>query len=357
MRRVRPQSVIVILVSALAPALAQRPADVQRAGQLIEALASDDLGKVNAAVDDLVGFGAPAVEALVAHLKLHVKTPTPPRSCAFAVRALTRLGKPAAGAVPTLLRFVPNAERSLQTDIAVALGRLASYAPAHVDDVREAMLALLDQAAAEDTGGLASVGVFHLLPEEPAWAYAAAGVDAGGPIEKLAAALRDDNPMVRDVAVGLLRERGGDAVVAVPALLEAMDAEHPPIVRCGRFKFDLDLTRHIRHRAARALAAIAADDPRVVPAHAIVLELSFPEERQASVMALGRLGAAAAPAVPAMVALLREDVLEVRRETITALGMIGAAAKAAVPELEKLAADGDPQIAERAKAALRQIRE
>jgi hypothetical protein len=37
--------------------------------------------------------------------------------------------------------------------------------------------------------------------------------------------------------------------------------------------------------------------------------------------------------------------------------MIGTAAKASVPELERLAADSDPQIAERAKAALRQIRQ
>ncbi len=40
----------------------------------------------------------------------------------------------------------------------------------------------------------------------------------------------------------------------------------------------------------------------------------------------------------------------------TALGMIGPAAKEAIPTLEKLTEHDDPQIAERAKAALRQIR-
>ncbi len=48
--------------------------------------------------------------------------------------------------------------------------------------------------------------------------------------------------------------------------------------------------------------------------------------------------------------------VRIAREAITALGMIGPAAKAAIPTLEKLTQHADPQIAERAKAALRQVR-
>jgi HEAT repeat protein len=44
------------------------------------------------------------------------------------------------------------------------------------------------------------------------------------------------------------------------------------------------------------------------------------------------------------------------QEAITALGMIGPAAKDAIPTLEKLTGHEDKQVAERAKAALRQIR-
>ena len=40
----------------------------------------------------------------------------------------------------------------------------------------------------------------------------------------------------------------------------------------------------------------------------------------------------------------------------TSVGMIGPAAKEAIPTLEKLTEHDDPQIAERAKAALRQVR-
>ncbi len=47
----------------------------------------------------------------------------------------------------------------------------------------------------------------------------------------------------------------------------------------------------------------------------------------------------------------------VAREAITALGMIGPAAKEAIPRLEELAGGySNPQISERAKAALRQVR-
>ena len=43
-------------------------------------------------------------------------------------------------------------------------------------------------------------------------------------------------------------------------------------------------------------------------------------------------------------------------EAITALGMIGPAAEDAIPTLQKLTEHDDPQISERAKAALRQVR-
>ena len=52
-----------------------------------------------------------------------------------------------------------------------------------------------------------------------------------------------------------------------------------------------------------------------------------------------------------------EDIdSRVVQEAITALGMIGPAAKDAIPALEKLTEHDDPQVAERAKAALRQVR-
>ena len=46
----------------------------------------------------------------------------------------------------------------------------------------------------------------------------------------------------------------------------------------------------------------------------------------------------------------------IRYDALVTLGMIGPAAKDAIPTLEKLTEHPDPQIVERAKAALRQVR-
>ncbi len=60
--------------------------------------------------------------------------------------------------------------------------------------------------------------------------------------------------------------------------------------------------------------------------------------------------------VPHFIEELVDEEMRVVQEAITALGMIGPAAKDAIPKLEKLTQHDDPQIAERAKAALRQVR-
>ncbi len=54
--------------------------------------------------------------------------------------------------------------------------------------------------------------------------------------------------------------------------------------------------------------------------------------------------------------LHRSGDAAVIRELITALGILGPAAKRSIPKLEKLSEHEDRQIAERAKAALRQVR-
>ena len=74
-------------------------------------------------------------------------------------------------------------------------------------------------------------------------------------------------------------------------------------------------------------------------------------------MALGARTEEAVHAVPALIKVTDDSEAAVVREAITALGMIGPAAKEAIPTLEKLAEHDDRQIAERAKAALRQVRD
>ncbi len=81
------------------------------------------------------------------------------------------------------------------------------------------------------------------------------------------------------------------------------------------------------------------------------------EERIHAALDLGQLQDLAEKIVPHLLEELTDEDVRVAREAITALGMIGPAAKEAIPTLEKLTEHDDRQIAERAKAALRQVRD
>jgi HEAT repeat protein len=79
-------------------------------------------------------------------------------------------------------------------------------------------------------------------------------------------------------------------------------------------------------------------------------------ERREAAIALGRVGEEAKFATPTLLKGLSDNSVPVVREVVLALGKMGTAATPAIPVMEKLAAHDDPQIRERAKAALRQIR-
>ena len=104
------------------------------------------------------------------------------------------------------------------------------------------------------------------------------------------------------------------------------------------------------------VGASSLNDIPPIPAYEHQLLHGGLEERRRAAMALGRRGADAKHAVPTLIRALQDEEPLVIREVITALSMIGPAAKDAIPALEKLIDHQDKQIAERAKAALRQIR-
>ena len=118
-----------------------------------------------------------------------------------------------------------------------------------------------------------------------------------------------------------------------------------------------DYPRMIRRAAAETMIRVSPADPRTAEAYGyLMLQDPDPEARLRTVFFLGQQGPAAAAAVRYLRQLLKGSSPRVRGEAITALGMIGPAAKEATPALEKLIDHEDKQIAERAKAALRQIR-
>ena len=137
-----------------------------------------------------------------------------------------------------------------------------------------------------------------------------------------------------------------------------MRGPHPGKVQLEGFPpFEIYLDRRIKAAAARALAQIAPKDPRSVAALALLMERTDMAERLAAVAAARHTGAAGAALLPQLMRMAANDAPLIRREAITTLGTLGPVAAPAADLLERLSGDPDPQIAKRAQAALRQIRQ
>ncbi len=90
--------------------------------------------------------------------------------------------------------------------------------------------------------------------------------------------------------------------------------------------------------------------------HLYYLHEGDAKTRIRTALVLAQMENLATEVVPHLIEELEGEDSRVVQEAITALGMIGPAAKEAIPTLEKLTEHDDPQIAQRAKAALRQVR-
>jgi HEAT repeat protein len=109
---------------------------------------------------------------------------------------------------------------------------------------------------------------------------------------------------------------------------------------------------------AQAILSIDANGAEAVDAHVYLIEHGDSYERHESVKSLGALGTASPLGISSLlkVANNTREKAATRYEAITTLGMIGPLAAPAIFVLRTLTKHDDPQIAERAKAALRQIR-
>ncbi len=107
---------------------------------------------------------------------------------------------------------------------------------------------------------------------------------------------------------------------------------------------------------ADALLAVSKTPEDSLLGHIYKLHEGDSVSRNRHALILAQMKSAATVVVPRLIEELMDQDMRVVQETITALGMIGPAAKDAIPALEKLTEHDDRQIAERAKAALRQIR-
>jgi hypothetical protein len=219
-------------------------------------------------------------------------------------------------------------EGALGADVLEELQSLASFLPDLQDEIRilrsiEAEIQRRDAAAARP--------LRHV--RDDVWSSA---------LRKLASAYRET-----------LREEGELPVAAVRVLLLSMPCTASgadlPTVR------DL-LTREDYSDLADQLVRRTNTPSERLLGHLCKLHLGDRNERIRHALMLARVEPAS-EVVPHLMEELEDEDARVLQETITALGAIGPPAKAAIPALEKLAEHEDPQIAERAKAALRQIRD
>jgi hypothetical protein len=345
---------ILLLFTAVIPAQQQSRSAPPQLQQSLADLGSKDSRVWSAAMAQLVTLGEPAVPALRAIVAAAHEGAQ--GDVLRAVQVLQRIGAPAAVAIPEMLALLNRLPRSdnVRTAVIQALGALAPYAPPKRAAVRDAMFALLAEEKLDGLGKLLqtadfvdkcrTIGRTEFGPEATA--------------EYLGTRLSDDNPFVREHAAELLAARTTAPEATIAALLQAVRGPHPGTFELeGLPKLEVFLDRRIQTAAARALLRVAPKDPRSVEAFALLAERPQAEDRLDAIAAVRHVGAAAAPMLPQLMHMAEadEDVV-VRREVITTLGTLGAVATPAAALLERLGADRDPQVAKRARAALRQVR-
>ena len=387
----KPMAMVAMLALAGA-GVAQEQADEQRIAELIEQLGRDDQREV--ASRALESMGEPAAKALIAA----VLDPTQPRKGEL-LRVFERMlpceglselevlmlmtlhpdelsGDALVAFVSTAGTLIPYLKTNLATQIQIddvalrTLGydqswsHIRNASPAHSAD-------LLNQywRWQSRTLGLARILFF----ESPFYSE----------ISDVLNLLANEETYVRIMACDVIASRAArksevDSLkrFAVPSLRRVLAISHPPALlvtpedmlqveyggdgiptkeSLGRLQDSfVSFDQEVHLAAARALSALVPQDP--VAAACRALREPDAVDRSHAEQVLASLGSGAAEAVSYLLPTLKGTDPRELGAAITALGMIGPAAKDAIPTLEKLTEHEDPQIAERAKAALTQVR-
>lgn len=173
------------------------------------------------------------------------------------------------------------------------------------------------------------------------WEQAQSELIALGPesVPVLVQALKNGNPLQREMAVGILMQLGPDVAGVDEPLLEAL-ADASPFVRAN---------------AATALSTRPGFEERVIPVLTELLAGDDPQLRQMAAMNLNNFGSEAAACVPELTQALTDAPPEVILPIVELLGRIGPAAEAARPQLQQIAFEQTGDTREAATAALQRI--
>ena len=351
----KPMTMVAMLALAGA-AVAQEKADEQRIAELIERL-EDDQAR-DKAVEQLVAIGTPAIAHLINRLidlnelNLDASGSRSDRSMLEAFLRVIGQVRPKIEEHPHLVEswIATCAEEPKRARYVIrAVGDISPYygvGEAKPVDALGAMLAFMlerDRSAMQ--------GQDMIREAQRAGARGTLRVDAE--IQDLIQALAHEDAYVRELAAELLAYRRDEAKGALAALRTALLNSH--LQAWVTYSEKLPYPSSVHDTIAWAMVSIGRDDPASSVAHAYRLGHQDAKVRLSAVKSLQSMRDP--DTVPTLVRTLEDPLdLVILREAITALGMIGPAAKDAIPTLEKLAEHHDPQIAERAKAALRQVR-
>ncbi len=270
-----------------------------------------------------------------------------------AVRALGRIGSPAAALAPRLIEMLKEPDETVRCQAAQALGQVGGNEEATV----AALIGLLDDAsapvkesAAQALGAMeaaATTAIPALVPllqdrEESVRGAAAAAIARVGPLDRAATdalveGLASTDNIVRAHTAEALGTIGAAAEDAAPALVAAMSDDND----------------RVRSRAVEALGKIGESAAAAaVPGLMRALRDQDNGICALAAEALGQMGESADGAIPALVRSLKHISPEVRRSAAEALGKMGGAAAGARSSLEKAASDEDGGVRSQAIRAL-----
>jgi HEAT repeat protein len=280
--------------------------------------------------------------------------------CYWAAVVVADIGPDAAEAVPELTELLGHEGPEVRLQALVALGEIgaaskpaipailaaldgdefggvryaAAYAIGRIGEKDDNIQKSLYKAARDDDPILEVLALWALArlnPEkERGVRYAA---------ERMAAALKSDNPDLRRAAARALAEFDAPEDVVAPVLVDALEDADPQVV-------------------GNALDAIASLGPKILDK--VGNALKDEQRRHHAVRVIYRMGQDAAPAVPALVEALGEeaedeDDVQFRCEVQFALSALGPAAVAAVPQLIESLSSDDKEVRGTACFALGKI--
>jgi len=314
-------------------------------------------GSVEEKVEAVVQLGAlgayaqPAVEPIVELLE--TDNATLRYEC---LAALGQIGPLAHDSVDRLTPFLTSDDTLLQSAALESLRRIGAASPEAQEEIRRLCL---DKDAAHIASAVRCLVMIEGIDSEI----------VRNSIPRLAKALGDERPEVRNEAAVALAEIGSAVIPAVSAALSSPDrrVQVKAIEISGQIGpaassivpllvTHLDAEDELTVRAAAtALGQIHANPKTVLPVLDRLLQRNSTAIRITAVRAIAKFGPSASDSIPLIIGLLSDKSVVLRASSADALGSIGDSRVEVIDALIKALADGSGAVTVSAANALSQL--